>query len=229
MKVIAISLSILFICIANIYSQRNSASNNNLTFCMDPARIGTSFIELPLSEVNGSPYMCDTFKNGYIQTKSDSLIHLLLRYNIYNDAIEFKIEEQIYTLKNNNEIEIVVIDDHTFKYLEFIKTNGSRIKGYLELLTKGTNQLYCKHRSRYYSKVPEQAYTPAKAPEFKPQSLTYFYSIGNNYPVQFKNKNSLLKLMNNHTKEKTNKISKTKEIRFWNKADVTSLFLAINN
>ncbi|MBR8537201.1 hypothetical protein KDU71_16645 [Carboxylicivirga sediminis] len=212
-----------------VLSQVNDASTNHLfAFNMDYARLGTVFNDMPLDNINGSPFLNEEFKNGFIQTRSDSIISLVLRYNVYNDAIEFKINDEIYAIKNNESLKMVTIEERVFMYKEFIKSNGTKHNGYLELLSHGKNELYCRYRIRYYPRVPEEAYKEAIEPEFKMQSLSFFYADSFTTPIEFSTKKQLSSLMDEKTQESIHKISRNRAIKYWNKEDLTNLFTTLN-
>ncbi|MBR8537200.1 hypothetical protein KDU71_16640 [Carboxylicivirga sediminis] len=189
--------------------------------------------DIRLDEITGSPYLIDSFQNGFILLESELLIPLKLRYNIHTDAIEFRHDEKTYQLQSHPNIKMITIADRVFQFLEFKKSNTKTQKSYLELIADGKVSLYCRHQTQYYPNRPNQeigdSYNGLKKPEYITQSLSYFSKLDNEMPVEFNSPKQLYTLLNSTIKDQAEIISEKNKTRFWNKNDLIDLFNQLNN
>ncbi|MBR8537202.1 hypothetical protein KDU71_16650 [Carboxylicivirga sediminis] len=217
----------------NGYAQNNSIIRSGDTYLLSleyRTEAANSTVEgLTLDEIKGSPYLSKDFADSYILTKKDSIVGLRLRYNIYNDVIEFEKEDKAYELPYNYDYLKVVINHRVFQRIKFMKSNNTEHIGYLELVEDGPVKLYCRRRTRFYPAKPADPYGEARQAEFREQSLSFFCSTQDKSPFEFENKKDLLKVLPADLQDKAVKYLKGNKTKFWNKEDLVRLFDNLNN
>ncbi|MDD4993705.1 MAG: hypothetical protein PHR83_15895 [Paludibacter sp.] len=148
--------------------------------------------------IDGTPYLNDEFINGTFYIKDTAAFKLPIRYNIYADHMEYKMDGIIYYVDSPQSVSKIVLGESTFIYLSFIEKGG-----YYELLEAGKYKLVQKRRVEF------------KHSETKPieglirsryESNTDLFYLVNNQNQAFKigNMNSVLKaLQDQRTKIET--------------------------
>jgi len=96
--------------------------------------------------IDGSPYLSSEFVEGECVLKDSSTIKLLLRYNIYADAMEYKEKDknQVLAIGNPGLLHQVSINNSKFAYLPFVEKGG-----YYEILVEGKCLLAQKRVVKY--------------------------------------------------------------------------------
>jgi len=148
--------------------------------------------------IDGSPYLNSEFVNGTFYVKDTAAFKLPIRYNIYADHMEYKMDGLIYYVDSPQTISRIALGESVFIYLPFIEKGG-----YYELLETGKYKLVQKRRVEF------------KHSESKPieglvrsryESNTDLFYLVNNQDQTFKiwNMNSVLKaLQDQQTKIET--------------------------
>lgn len=133
--------------------------------------------------IDGSPYLSENFTNGDVLL-DDSLLYvnIPLRYNIYNDKIEFKNEEkQVLEIDNSNQS-----GKYSFNNLTFISHTyfyeGQQKRGILELLLDGNIKLYKKHTIKFENATKAIGYQDSKPNRFINCDDEYLIAEGENNP-----------------------------------------------
>jgi hypothetical protein len=96
------------------------------------------------SDVEGSPYLSDVFSIAEIYLKDTTAFRMPLRYNIYADAMEYKVNDAVYMIDNPHLINKIVLNGSNFVYLPFIEKGG-----YYEVLISGKCFLLQKRIVKY--------------------------------------------------------------------------------
>jgi hypothetical protein len=129
-----------------------------------------------IKAVKGSPYLNNEFIKGELVT-TDSIQYsgLPLRFNIYNDAIEFRKDNVDMELNEKFPLLYAVIDNTTV-----VKAKNE--KGYFLLRTSGPLYILEKMNVKYVDAKPASGYRPATKPEFKSFKPDYYIqrNIGEN-------------------------------------------------
>jgi len=113
-----------------------------------------------LKENLGTPssiYFNDWTVGRVVLTDNTVYNDWLLRYNIYNQQMQFIHNSDTSAFGKPEEISSITINQHTFVFQEFECENNTKRKGYLELLVDGNCKLYV-HRCiayRYVEECPE--------------------------------------------------------------------------
>lgn len=121
-----------------------------------------------LSGIDGSPYLNTDFENGFVVTK-DSIQYagLALRYNIFNDVIEFERNDVAMELNENFPLLYVVVDDEVF-------VKASNKEGYFQVVQAGKTYLLKKLKVKYTDAKPASGYQAYKRPAFAELKPDYY-------------------------------------------------------
>lgn len=130
-----------------------------------------------MENIEGTPYLTETFANGEIYL--DKGKHVVpIRYNMYNDVIEYNQNNQTYVLDPNDNIKKVQFNDYIF-IVEKYESKGKAKHGYFTLLDSGKVTLLSKKtvifKERQDVRALESGPTPAK---YIRGSDAFFYKIG---------------------------------------------------
>ncbi len=185
-------------------------------------------ITLTENDIKGSPYLNDEFINGTIFTKSKyQFVNVPLRYNIYNDQIEFKTPtNEIQALGTPEIVETVEFGDYKMVYIPY--SNARKIRhGFFTVEEEGNVSLYSRLEILYREAEEPGAYKDAKPAKFVKKSDSYYIRVGMEQAKKVDSKKELLAVFPDHkddiaafikkNKVKTNKPEKLKElVRYYN-------------
>jgi hypothetical protein len=134
-----------------------------------------------LSEVDieGSPYLNDEFIEGSIFTTSkNQFVNVPVRYNIFNDEIEFRTDDGIIqAIALPETIEKIEFGDYKMEYIPYLL--GGRIKrGFFVVLEKGNATLYARPQILFEPAKEPGAYSDAQPPKFIKSSDEYYIRVG---------------------------------------------------
>src|SRR5688572_4082641 len=134
--------------------------------------------QITYHEVEGSPFLDENFVPGDISSFQGKYKGIPMRYNIFEDYIEFKQKDVIYILAAGHNIQKVILGNETFVVDEH-EVKGRVKFGFLTLLDSGKVTLLSKktvlftpHRE---PKALESSSTPA---QFTRANDLFYYKIG---------------------------------------------------
>ena len=161
--------------------------------------------------IDGSPYLNDEFITGDIFTTSKTQFpDIPLRYNIYNDEIEFKSPEgNISALVAPEIIDKVVFGNYTMVYAPYNYAKRMN-RGFFRLVTSGKASLYARSNIEYCEPVPPAAYKNAQPAKFIKKADSYYIRIGEDAAQKIENKKGLPEIFPEHYKEITVFIKRNK-------------------
>lgn len=148
---------------------------------------------LKYDNVQGSPYLRKEFLNGQIQINDTARYNnLLLRYNIYDDQIEFKTKnDQIMALINPGQYQFIRIGDQTFVCLTY-RISKREQTGILEILAAGKAMLYKKYEVDFTAESEAKPFKDPEPDRFIEKNPAYLISIDDEPPAIMKNNRSVL-------------------------------------
>lgn len=142
-------------------------------------------------DIQGSPYLNSEFTEGIIYLKDTAAFKLPLRFNIYTNEMEYRVNGVNYIVGNPQSLKKIELGGSVFIFLPAIPK-----RGYYELLQTGKCILI---QERTVSFTPSEGpkpivgtITPAR---FSKDSDIFFMFIGDSGPVEVKNMKSLLAAM----------------------------------
>jgi len=187
------------------------------------------YYSLNYNEVQGSAYLNDTLKRGVVRFPNGDSSEVFMRYNIYEDAIEYTEGNRLMVINNPKQIVNVFIGKTEIVYLNY--RYGKSVKeGYLIKLVSGEISLYIKYRIEFEdAESPLTGYhslTPAQF-VYKPSEL---YISNDGFTIRnFKSsKTELMELFGTYYKE-MGKFKKNKKLKLRKKEDVVVLFEYFNS
>jgi len=143
---------------------------------------------LEYADIKGSPYLVDTFVLSKVYLKNDSVYNLPVRYNIYTQTFEFKLNDKAYAISNPQVIKKITMDDKVFIY--YTKDENPL---YYQLLVSGKNHLFLKREVRFQEAgIP--TYKDKNPPKFTSLPPKYFILKPNSSLNLVKNNKAILKL-----------------------------------
>jgi len=168
------------------------------------------------SDIEGTPYLNDDFIEGTIYTTSKfQYEEVPLRYNIFNDNLEFKTpEDQVLAVAAPEIIERVQLGDDVMIYGPY--SNAKKIRrGFFKVLEEGKASLYARQNVLFSDPVEPGAYKEAEPAKFTRKPDSYYIRIGNEQAKLVSNKKELLAAFPDHSDKiasfiKKNKVKPTK-------------------
>lgn len=136
------------------------------------------------TDIEGSPYLHDTFMPALVTTSEAIVLKLSLKYNMYEDVMEFQDKERLFLLEPSAKIQKIEMNEHTFT-VEPYEHEGKLIPGYFILLGTGKVKLLlkkgvlfleaqaakameAKNKAARYEAAPDQFYFRAGTRETQP-------------------------------------------------------------
>ncbi len=183
---------------------------------------------LTANDIKGSPYLNDEFINGTIFTTSKfQFVDVPLRYNIYNDRIEFKTPaNEIQALATPEIVETVEFGNYKMVYIPYSNTQKIRY-GFFMIEKEGNVSLYSRLEIIFKKAEEPGAYKEAEPAKFVKKSHSYYIRVGMEEAKKVGSKKGLIEIFPDHNnkisafikknKVKTNKPEKLKElVRYYN-------------
>jgi hypothetical protein len=162
-------------------------------------------------DIEGSPYLDEEFKIGSIYTAQKlKYVEILLRYNIYNDNLEFKTPSgEIQALANTGVVEIAIIGNNQFVSLSYVEANKFK-KGFLVVIEEGRASLYSKPIVAFKEAAQPAAYKQPEPAKFIRKSDEYYLRIATEPAVSIKSKKDLIDALPDNQKAIEDFINKNK-------------------
>ena len=136
------------------------------------------------SNIKGSPYLDDEFNYGSIYTTDKKhFADVPLRYNIYNDDLEFKTPAgEIQALATPDIVEKAIFGSTQLVYSSYVQANKEK-KGFFVVLEEGKASLYLKPGVIFREGTAPGAYKDPEPPKFVKKSDDYYIHF-DNMPAQ---------------------------------------------
>ncbi|WP_319480523.1 hypothetical protein [uncultured Draconibacterium sp.] len=218
MKKYMLLISFLLFCSTGLFAQSVYDLRNAIDFFeSNKMQRGEFRRTLSESEIEGSPYYIDEFTKGTIFTSQKIQYNdVPLRYNIYNDEMEFQTpDEQILAIAAPEIVEKAVIGEDTFSNIPY--ELGNKVKrAYFILLIEGTLSLYARPEVMYQKPKEAAAYKEPEPAKFIKRPDMFYLRINQQAAVEIESKKDLLNFFNDHQKQiqdfiKENKIKPAKK------------------
>ncbi len=176
-------------------------------------------------DIKGSPYLNAEFTLGTVYTnKNVHYTKIPLRYNIYNDVIEFKLQnDSVFAISNPEIIRQIEIAGETFFYYRTAYNKA----GYFSVKHAGEVQLLSKYNVAFKDAVPAAAFAQATPPTFQPRANTFFIKLKDELPVSIAKKNDLKKIFGKQSDKMLSFIKKEK-LNIREEEDLLKLLVFIN-
>ena len=143
-------------------------------------------------DYTGSPYSNEEFITGEIQRNNNVFVEVPIRFNMFNDWVEFKKDNRIYILDPDEQIKRVDFGDYKLVVKNYDYKENT-IWGYLAQLDSGKASVFAKKRVGFREAQLAQALqsegTPAK---FQPLPDYYYNQIGDSEVNRIENMKSMI-------------------------------------
>jgi len=175
-----------------------------------------------ISDIEGTPFLSEDFQTGYIiDTKSDNKAQTFLRYDVYNDVFEIRLDpnsESLKTLKRTPRYQYIINNEKFILIQSADAINEEHYKsgnGYVVELTspKANAVLY----KRYFKELKSGSKALTSYQEDIPPSIKsgvrYIIKFGDDYVKAESHKRKILDAFPDHQKE-MKKFIKDKKFKF---------------
>ena len=168
----------------------------------------------PVAEdIRGSKYSIDVFQPASISVIPNQTIQV--RYNIYDDEIEFQNVGKVFNLIKTNEMEVVLKSSNTiYRYTNYIDASGAENYGYLSVLLKGESvSLFAKETIVLVPKKPAaNSYTSDEPAYYRKNKEEYYLKMNGTIRLLPKKKKDFIAFFGDKASKvevymKTNKLS----------------------
>ncbi|MBN2236061.1 MAG: hypothetical protein JW729_00790 [Bacteroidales bacterium] len=180
------------------------------------------------NEIEGSPYLRNEFQNGYVLTSTNIKYQdVPLRYNIYNDEIEFQMDDNVLALDNPDNYQEVAIGGDIFINCP-IKGGSNNASSYFIRLNNQKKLVLLKRFGIEFlpAKSP-QGYVDAKPATFKKMPVSYYVKFEGKPAEEIGNLKSLLSLFGDKSTEMETYIKKEK-LKLRNEEDLLKIISKYN-
>lgn len=179
------------------------------------------------SVIAGNPYYFKDFRKGAVITKDGRKYNGVLRYDLYADQMEFKIDGDIFWIANPVLIEYLKIGGNVFMY--FDKDIADSKKGhYFEVLVMGDCKLLLRKGVNLKEAEEAKPYTDPKPATFVDRKDLFFLQKGIAYPTRITNKKSIEDYLSDKSQE-VSKFMKKNKISTGNISELTNLIQYYNS
>lgn len=218
MKNTFLTLVFLFVLSVSSFAQADYMINSAMDFFRAQQITSGEFKNtLTEKDIKGSPFLNDDFLTGSIYTTSKvQFVDIPLRYNIYNDDLEFKSpDDKVMAMSTPEIVERAVFGEYTMSYIPFVSVKKIR-RGFFVILEQGDNcTLYSRPTVLYEKPQEPGAYKEAEPAKFIKRPDTYYLRFGKDAAKKVGNKKELISIFPDHTSEiqafiKKNKIKTNK-------------------
>lgn len=211
MKTVLIVIACILISAGITSAQSNYQITESLEFFRSQLQSDNWKDMLAESNIEGSPYLNDEFINGTIFTTSKMQFqNIPLRYNIYNDNLEFKTpENKVMGIAAPEIIERVEFGEFKLVYLPYSILKKIN-RGFFKELVFNHVSLYSKAEIAYEKATEPAAYQDAKPAKFLERPNTYFLRIEKEAAILITNKKELIELFPKYHNEVETYIKKNK-------------------
>lgn len=175
-------------------------------------------------KIEGSPYLDDAFINGTIYTTAKTqIVDVPLRYNIYNDNLEFKTSDgSILELAHPETVERAKMGETDMIYTDYLTTTKNTKQGFFKVLAEGNLMLLAKPDIFYQKAKEEAAFKEAQPPKFILKPDVYYLQKPGKPAVKVRKSKDLDEVIDAHKKEISAFIKQNK-IKFKQAEDLKQL------
>lgn len=155
---------------------------------------------IDLSDIEGSPYLHDSFTLAMVTTSEAIVLKLPMKYNIYEDIMEFQDKERLFLLEPSAKIQKIEMYENTFT-VEPYEHEGKLTPGYFILLGTGKVKLLLKKgvllQEAQAAKAMEAQNKPAK---FEPVPDQFYFKAGTREAMPITNLKKMIAQFPDHQK-----------------------------
>lgn len=180
-------------------------------------------LELKEDDVEGSAYLNDEFINGTVSLNTGmKYTNIPLRYNVYNDLIEFRSTNgKVYNINNPEAIKELLIGDSKFIYND-CKLHKKNERLFVEVISESGTSLLKRHRMKLNPPQKAETHKPAKPYMLVSMPSEYLIRKSDGTAYLFKSKKELLMLLSDKS-EKIDELIKQQKLSVNNEKDLATI------
>ena len=158
--------------------------------------------EMKAEDVEGSAYLDEQFIVGVVALSTGvKYSGIPLRYNVYNDLIEFRNNSgKVFNINNPEAISELSIGDSKFIYTD-CKLHKNNKKLFTEVISEGDISLLKHHRIKLKPAKQAEIHKPAQPPMLVKMPSEYLIKKSDGNAQLFRNKKELLMLLSDKSEE----------------------------
>ncbi|QIA07902.1 BlaI/MecI/CopY family transcriptional regulator [Draconibacterium halophilum] len=211
-------IAILLLSTAGLFAQSIYDIRNAIDFFeSNKMQRGEYRNTLTEDDIDGSPFLDDEFINGTVYTYQKIQFNdIPLRYNIFNDEMEFQTpDNKILAIAAPEIVEKAVVGENIISNIPY--KIGNKIKrGYFILLTEGNVNLYARPEVRYQKPKEAAPYKDPEPAKFVERPHSYYLRLNEEAAVKVESKKDLRNFFSDHQNQvedfiKENKVKPGKE------------------
>lgn len=193
----------------NLYQVRQAME----FYSLNKLRSGTTNNTLSEKDIEGSPYLNDEFVKGSVfTTQKQQFVDIPLRYNIFNDELEFKTPDNVVqALATPELVEKATFGEHQLVHSPYFVSKNIKT-GFFEVLVQGKASLYAKHEVVFNNATEPAAYKEAQPAKFVAKPEDYYIRAGNDAAFLISGKKDLMDAFPDH-KNKMGKFVKENKVK----------------
>jgi hypothetical protein len=136
------------------------------------------------ANIQGTPYLEEDFVKGTVLT-TDSILYsdVPLRYNRFDDELEFQKYDKTYVIDPKSILKRAEFGGIVLTCAEYMIKEKSA-NGFFQVITEGRAVLYIKHSIKFVKKEAEKAFVGAKPARFDYPDETYYISVDGNPAIK---------------------------------------------
>jgi len=153
-------------------------------------------METKVENIEGSAYLNEQFENGDVLLSNGAkYTNIPLRYNVYNDQIEFRNHSgKVYNINNPGSIRALSIGSSRFIYTECVR-NKKKQNVFAEVISEGKVSLLKHHRLKIQQAKATQTHQESQAPRFVKIPSEFLIKKTDGTTQYVKNEKELLSLL----------------------------------
>ena len=153
-------------------------------------------------DIDGSPYLHDEFQEGVVFYDGKyEFSNLQLRYNLYNDEIEYKENNVVMAIVGQEKIDKVIINDEAFIYIK--KGTLKSLSGLVKMWNKETPSVITKMGVEFLKKEPAKPYVEALPDRFERSHSKHYMLKSETEIEKITSVKKLIKYLGNYEPELT--------------------------
>ncbi len=152
---------------------------------------------LTYERIEGSPYYTEDFIESEIHLRNGNSASLPLRYDIFQDEIEFKSDNQILWLTKKN-VEYISLGNEKL-VVEPVAVGSSGRMAYFFVQDTGKYSLYVKRKANFEPYVPPGGYSEAVPDRFTLENDIYYLKQEGMLPEEISSKKALQNILKDNS------------------------------
>lgn len=182
-----------------------------------------NIIELKVEDIEGSAYLNDEFITGTVTLNSGvKYSNIPLRYNVYNNEIEFRSNSgKLFNINNPESIKELTIGDSKFIYTD-CKLHNKIEKLFVEVILESDASLLKRHRMKLNPPKEAETHRPAQPYTLSKMPSEFLIKKSDGTVHLFKNKKELISLLSDKS-DKINELMKQQKLSAINEKDLLTI------